>query len=240
MDLITLKDGTKVPDICLGRLQQFDDRSRNFSVEQILQHRRIRSYTWRCHYHFDQGAHGSCVGMSIGHELAARPAEIKRLTHKFLFEKIYWEAQKIDPWNGGSYPGAQPYYEGTSLLAGVKIAHKLGYFRNYYWAFNFNHFLSALGHRGPALIGIPWLEGMYNPDSNGVIRATGRSLGGHAIIARAINVRTGMITLRNSWGKRWGHNGDCYISFDDLEKLLGMRGEACFMEFRTTKNNPHL
>ena len=76
---------------------------------------------------------------------------------------------------------------------------------------------------------------MLNTDENGFIHPTGSVAGGHAILARAVNVKEGYITLRNSWGKNWGKNGDCYITFDDMEKLLGEYGEAVFMLNRTSK-----
>lgn len=52
---------------------------------------------------------------------------------------------------------------------------------------------------------------------------------------RAINVKKGIVTLRNSWGKSWGKDGDCYISFEDLGNLLKQRGECCFLMKRKTK-----
>ena len=70
---------------------------------------------------------------------------------------------------------------------------------------------------------------MYFPDDDGFIKPTGQIVGGHAILARAVNVKKGYVTLRNSWGKSWGKKGDCYISFEDLEKLLNNYGECCFL-----------
>ncbi len=33
--------------------------------------------------------------------------------------------------------------------------------------------------------------------------------------------------MRNSWGRGWGVDGDCLISIEDLDRLLGEAGEAC-------------
>lgn len=230
----TLKDNTVTEDIRLDRLIEFDPRSKSYSIGDVQDKKKsLRSYTWRCTDWFDQGSEGACVGFAIGHELAARPAEVKGLSNDFCRTSIYWEAQKIDPWDGGSYPGANPRYEGTSVLSGVKIAQKLGYFDEYRWSFGIDDLLYGLGHNGPAVLGIPWFNDMYNPDDKGSIKPTGQMVGGHAILARAINVKGGYVTLRNSWGKAWGKNGDCYITFEDLETLLKMRGEAVFMLNRT-------
>jgi hypothetical protein len=36
-----------------------------------------------------------------------------------------------------------------------------------------------------------------------------------------------VVHLRNSWGKRWGVEGDCWILVDDFEALLRDGGECC-------------
>ena len=223
-------------DIKLDRVEQFDEKSRGYSIADLQDtSKSLRSYTWRCNEHFNQGTEGACVGFAIGHELAARPAEIRGLDYDYLLKDIYWEAQKIDPWAGGSYPGASPRYAGTSVLAGVKVAHELGYCNEYRWAFNTDDLLYGLGRNGPAILGIPWFDSMYRPDKRGFVKPTGNLVGGHAILARAINVKKGYVTLRNSWGKGWGKNGDCYVTFEDLDKLLQQNGEACFLMRRKNK-----
>lgn len=235
MSAIELKDGSTTTDPKLTRIKQFDENSRNFPIRALSVGKAPRSYTWRCNEWFDQGTEGACVGFSLGHELSARPAEVRGLTYDYLVKDVYHEAQKIDPWSGGSYPGASPFYEGTSVLAGVKVLHKRGFFGSYRWAFGINDLVMGLGYNGPAVLGINWYSGMYEPDNNGFIKPTGYVAGGHAILARAINVKKGYITLRNSWGKNWGINGDCYISIEDMDKLLRENGEAVFMLNRTAK-----
>jgi len=232
--MITLKDGSKTKDVRNDRIVQFDERSRKYPIRAAVKTKKERSYTWRCKIHLNQGAEGACVGFGIAHELAARPSEVKSLTNKFAREKIYWEAQKIDPWPGGAYPGARPGYEGTSVLAGVKVAQKLGYFDSYYWGFSLNDLALGVGYRGPAVLGISWMEGMYDTDKKGFIHVTGSVAGGHCILCRGINVKKNYFLLRNSWGKNWGIDGDCKVSFLDMEKLLKDNGEAVFFEKRHT------
>jgi hypothetical protein len=232
---IKLKNG-ETTDIKLDRVEEFDPRSRNFSIGDLRKSgKSLRSYTWRCNDWFDQGNEGACVGFSLGHELSSRPCEVKGLTNKFLREGIYWEAQKIDPWPGGEYPGSSPKYSGTSLLAGVKVLNNLGYIGSYRWAFNTDDALYGIGHNGPAVIGIKWFYDMYFPDKNGFIKPTGMLAGGHAIIVRGVNVKGGYVTLRNSWGRGWGVDGDCYLTFSDFDKLLKDRGECCFLLNRKSK-----
>jgi hypothetical protein len=77
------------------------------------------------------------------------------------------------------------------------------------------------------ILGVDWFNNMVDPDENGIIRASGYVLGGHAILANGVNVKKKLVRLHNSWGPDWGLNGDCFISFDDLAKLLRRNGEAC-------------
>lgn len=232
---VQLRHGT-TKDVRLDRIVQFDERSRSFPIKLLLEAKKLRSYTWRCNQQFDQGQEGACVAYSLSHELAARPAEVAGMQDKWMVEHVYWEAQKTDPWEGGSYPGAVPSYEGTSVLAGVKILHKKKFFTEYRWAFSLNDVLLGLGHNGPAVLGVNWYEGMLNTDNDGYVKTTGSAVGGHAIMARSVDLKHNRVMLRNSWGKDWGMNGDCFISFNDLDTLLHEQGEAVFMVGRTAKN----
>lgn len=237
-DSVEMKDGTIVRNCQLGRLEQFDKRSRNFPIQAALQQiegaSKPRSYSWRCLDRLDQGQEGSCVGFAVTQELIARPSEIQNLDYTFAREKIYWEAQKIDPWNGGAYPGANPRYEGTSVLAGIKVAQKAGYFSEYRWAFGINDLILALGHAGPAVLGISWYEDMFYPDDKGFIKPMGDYAGGHAILANAINVKEGYINLVNSWGRDWGFDGCARVKIEDMDFLLKDDGEACIPMHRIT------
>ena len=236
MSEIIIKNDNKVLDIRLGRIEEFDERSRNFPLTAVLKTGIKRNRVWRCTENYNQGQEGACVGFAIAHELAATPVEVLGLTFDYIVKSIYHEAQKTDPWPGGSYPGAIPKYEGTSVLAGVKIAQGLGYFNSYRWAFGLNDLLLGLSSAGPAVLGIKWYSNMTNPDVNGFIKPTGQLQGGHAILARGVNWNDKYVILHNSWGRQWGKDGTCYITFDDLDKLLKDNGEAVFFIGRKNPN----
>lgn len=235
--MISLRDGSSVVEKRLDRIREFDKRSRSFSIADSDTLRKAttlkpRSYSWRVKEYYDQGSEGACVAFALGHELNARPAEVTGIAEDWLIRSIYWQAQKIDPWPGGAYPNASPTYEGTSVLAGVKVLHRLGAFEEYRWAFSLDDLILGVGYNGPAVIGVNWYDGMFNTTSSGYIYPSGGLAGGHAVLVRGVNLREERFVIRNSWGKAWGRGGDAYISFADMRRLLGERGEAVFMKKR--------
>jgi hypothetical protein len=230
--MIQLRNKQITRDIKLDRLQYFDERSRNFPIRSLVADKQPRSYTWRCNKALDQGPDGACVGFGVAHELIARPAEVLSIDGRYAKEQLYWEAQKIDPWSGGSYPGANPFYEGTSVLAGAKVAKRLGWIDSYRWAFGLEDLKLGVGYNGPAVIGVNWYDTMFYPDNKGYIRVNGSVAGGHCVLVNAINVKLQRFTIHNSWGAGWGMNGECYISFEDMGRLLREQGEAVFFLHR--------
>jgi hypothetical protein len=228
-----LKDGSTPMDPRLGRLEQFDDRSRLYCIAAAAPKTPVKA-EWKCEQWLDQGQEGACVGFGITHEAIALPVAVKGLTATFAREKIYWEAQKHDGMPGGAYPGAMPFYEGTSVLAGLKAYKKCGLIDGYAWAFSLNEVLCGMA-LGPCILGIPWKDGMRAIDKDGLIHAIGRTMGGHCILATGVYPATKTVRLHNSWGKMWGTGGDCLISWTDLGTLLDERGEAAFVTGRHLK-----
>lgn len=225
---IQLRGGFETTDRRLDRLPQFDPQSRDFPVRALLRAAEIkkpRGYTWQVPLWLDQGNEGACVGFSMTHELAARPVRVSDLSPDYALG-VYWEAQHIDPWEGGAYPGADPHYDGTSVLAGAKVLQRRGAFTEYRWAFGLDDLVLAVGYAGPAVLGINWWTGMFTPDDDGFVHPAGSIAGGHAILCNRVNFRERFFGLWNSWGPQWGSRGQCRVSFDDMEKLLNDGGEA--------------
>ena len=245
-----LKDGSEVLDPRLDRIRSKEDWGVfNYLIRTLITATRPRSYTHRVGYWLDQGQEGRCVEYAICHELLAKPMKVAyHLIQNILATKgIYWPAQMEDYWPGGSYPGASPIYEGTSVHAGMAVARRLGFFGEYRWAFDLRDVVMALGYKGPVVLGVNWYPGMFRPDANGFIHITGSVAGGHAILAYGVKIhwtsggllrfwksRTwedvdldkSYVKLHNSWGKDWGQDGTCKISLRDLGRLLDEHGEA--------------
>lgn len=210
----------------LGRRIQVDDRNRNYPVRSLIRGTPPpRSYTWSCPIVLDQLQEGACVGFAFSHEAAARPVKVPNVSNA-MARGLYKRAQDLD-----DYPGNN--YEGTSILAGAKAAVERGWYTGYYWAYSLEYVILALGYKGPVVLGINWYEGMAETDRNGFVQVTGRILGGHAILATAVSLKKKAVKLHNSWGKDdWGINGEGWISFDDLDRLLHEEGEACVPQGR--------
>lgn len=229
---VQLRGGAVTSDPRLDRLPQFDEKSRSFPITAVVTEQApVRSMTWYCPAWLDQGQEGACVGFSWAHELNALPAKAV-VDDKFAREAIYRAAQKIDEWAGEAY-------EGTSVLAGAKIVQRLGFIDQYRWAFGVDDLVRAVGYTGPAVIGVPWLSSMFRPRPSGLLevsRKTSDIAGGHAIMIRGITLRPKIkgepinepvFRLRNSWGRDWGADGDCFVKVSDMEWLLDQDGEAC-------------
>lgn len=265
MTEILLKNNTITHDPKLDRVYQLDWRSLNYDIADRLQPHTVEassysiheglkpvaevpySMDWEINQWLDQGQEGACVGFSFSHELLAVPKPVTGVTDIWA-RNLYFDAQKIDPWPGGAYTGAKPFYEGTSVLAGAQVLKNRGFYSRYDWALNIEDLVHGLITYGPCVLGIDWYEGMYNTDRNGFIAPKGRIVGGHAIMVASAHIKYKRISktrwlsygfgdmdkaksyviLHNSWGKDWGVNGQAKISVADLEKLLMDNGEACF------------
>lgn len=229
----------------LGRIEQFDERSRNFQIRPLLDAEAItkpRSYTWSCLPRLNQGNLGACVGFSWAHEIAARPV-VKPANYQ-LGIQLYNRAQEIDSWSN------TPPVEGTSVIAGVKAAKEAGYYTEYRWCGAGSgraaeDLVLAVGYRGPVVVGIHWYESMFDPDASGLLHISGNVAGGHAILVNGVLARWSttilsanraylnldrrktLLRLHNSWGDWWGLNGEAFISLEDMDRLLHEGGEGC-------------
>jgi hypothetical protein len=251
--MVLLKDGSYIDDPRLDRIYEEDWRSLNHLITAVLpaDTRTPVSQTWELWFYFDQGQEGACVGFGFGHELVASPVAVAGVDNAYCREHIYWGTQRIDPWPGGAYPSADPWYEGTSVLSGAKYLTDEGFYTSYDWAITTRDAALGVGYAGPAVLGLNWYEGMYEPDANGFIHPSGVQVGGHCILAIGVVIvwKAGAVQypwenvdldksyfiLHNSWGQSWGQNGRCKLSLRDFDVLLQQHGEAVFPNRNTER-----
>lgn len=207
------------------RIPEFDPKSLEFPIRTLVANKSRRSYTWSVPVKLDQGSEGACVGFGWTHERAARPKEHPEMTNADAFA-IYHRAQQLDEWPGENY-------EGTSVLAGAKVAIEKGWISEYRWALGpgaaaaENDLALAVGYKGPAVMGTYWYNDMFEPDANGYLRPTGGIAGGHCYLVHGYSLTKGY-KVWNSWGT--GFYG--YISPPDMITLLQNDGEACIVTIR--------
>ncbi|KAF4406597.1 MULTISPECIES: hypothetical protein [Streptomyces] len=236
METLRLKNGNTTIDPRLDRVPQFDERSREYPIRALVTERApLRSAGWACPVWLDQGREGACVGFSWSHELIATPVPVDEADNAFARD-VYREARQVDDW-----PGEE--YEGTSVLAGAKAVVNRGYMEEYRWAFGIDDVLRTLGYFGPVVIGVKWYDSMFRPAPNGLLEVSPGDFGGHAILVRGVSLKARLaghsgtvpvVRLRNSWGRKWGVDGDCYMRVEDLDALLRDGGEACVPVVRKT------
>lgn len=219
----------------LDRRIEFDPRSRAFPISAVLPDKPLRSYTWR-HVQLDQGQEGACVGFAVTMEAAARPKPffgdpVRQPPDPIVINGIarqnYLAAQYEDRFED------TPPAEGTSVLAGMKIGKKVGYWDEYRWSLGpggaaaaRDVALSILS--GPVVMGSWWWTGMFQADGNGYLNLTGQREGGHAWLITSYNVKRNAFWTPNSWGGA----GQGWIRFDDLAALLSDNGEAAIPTIR--------
>lgn len=230
--MTTLRDGSQTADKRVDRIDDKDPRSLNFPASEWFDdghYRNPRSYTWRNEVQLDQGLTGACVGFAWTHELTARPSVVEGLNACFAREEVYFRAQRMDRFPGGAYPGALPFSEGTSVVAGAKAIAALGYLEEYRWAFNVDDLVAAVGYRGPAVFGCRWYRGMQEPSPEGIAKPTGPLIGNHCILvlgtkivtdaSGTIDLEASYLKFQNSFGRDWGLHGCATLSLASVRHL---------------------
>lgn len=223
----------------LDWVSQHDERSRKHDIRSVLSAGvPIQKKMWDEGIVLDQGSEGACVGFGwTGEYLStpAPPAAQPRTSVAETYAKgVYVNAKLIDEFSGENY-------EGTSVLAGAKVMQSRGIIESYRWAFDLQSIRDAIIQEGPVVIGIPWKEGMYDTAPGGIVKVSGKLVGGHCLIltgydpAMKIGSRKYEVyRWRNSWGSSYGVGGSGYIKATDLDKLLKSTGEACIPMGRKT------
>jgi hypothetical protein len=135
--------------------------------------------------------------------------------------KLYELATRLDGVSG-QYP---PTDTGSTGLGVGKALKALGLATGYTHAFSLAALKSAL-QTGPAMLGIVWLNSMFNPDSAGVLSVDQSSgvAGGHEIVCSGWD--GSRFRLDNSWGASWGDSGSCWVKEPDMQWLLSQQGDV--------------
>lgn len=216
----------------LGRLPNNDPRSRAF-LAPVPDRTTVRSLA---HTHYgpvlDQGQLGDCVPNAGNQALNTAPFHKSqpRLWTEPDAINDYVAVTLVDPFPGNykkDGTGEDTGTDGTSLGNYYRSIRKIKGFSH---AFDGDHLKAALMTR-PAIIGLPWLENMFNPAPNGLLDTSGAVAGGHEIVALGVSLKFASYVILNSWSSSWGVGGKAYLPFRFFDGLLSTGdGDAIFFE----------
>jgi hypothetical protein len=226
-----------VTDLRLGRHVDHDPRSRAFAAPEPEPDDLAALVSVRHQRHIpvlDQGQVSSCTANAAVGALGTSPLWEAHHTpgmsgrsgyaDEKLAVALYSDEQRA--LFGQSYP---PSDRGGSGLAIAKVLKASGAISGYKHAFSLNACLAALAKQ-PVIIGISWMNDMFNPDADGRLHPTGPVAGGHEIVLDELDVENKRVWLTNSWGASWGVQGRAYLTWDDLGALLAQQGDCTVFE----------
>jgi hypothetical protein len=202
--------------------RRFSPKSLDYKVSTTTSILTKRNVSYKRKLWLDQGREGACTGFGFSHALAhGFRAPKKYVIDNEFAKKRYYRARQCDEYAGENY-------EGSSVLGAMEAGKADELIKAYYWCTTMAELDFAISWMGPVDIGVDWYGDMFTVDKNGFIHVSGNLEGGHSLEIGARNEARGY-RLDNSWGFDWGEEGSCWISFEDMEKLLHSRGEFAVM-----------
>lgn len=172
------------------------------------------SYFWKDDNVLNQGSTQHCVGFGWAGWGICLPV-VDNYTDEDG-HNIYYECKIIE---------GQPNQEsGATVRAGAKAMQNRKRLGTYFFAASIDEAAEYVLKAGPIVLGIEWYYGMYRPDSTGLIKPTGDTVGGHCILWNGVDKTYAYLV--NSWGINWGIKGTCKMTLTDLADVFSNYGEA--------------
>lgn len=175
----------------------------------------------------DQGQIGACVLHAGAHDLNGKPLHVagKRLLNHNDALTDYHDTTVLDP-----YPGQWPETDdGTDADSAAKNYRNKGRIAEWRHAQTLDQIVGELQLGNNVMLGISWHQSMFKPDADGTVHPDGKKVGGHEVLIKgdnALDRGREKFRLRNSWGAHFGVNGDFFLSYADLDTLMGDQGDA--------------
>jgi hypothetical protein len=207
----------------LGRnhTAQKDERDGEYQAFRVAGPR--RSIRWLRRGPALSQRYGSCTGHSLAGWLNTHPgggADGRFYTDEDA-EQFYSWGTRVDGIRG-VWPPDDTGSTGKAVCKGARNHRAIAGWTH---AFGIDHALDAL-QLGPVMVGTLWLDGMFTPDHQGVVRPTGDVAGGHEYLADEYIADPGVVGFQNSWSGDWGVDGRFYMTVSDFAALLDDGGDV--------------
>lgn len=230
----------------LGRHKRWDSRSKSYFIPEADDFSQIHDVVHHCYLpDLNQLQVGSCAG-DTGTEVMGSddlwPAveDVLSTTDEKKDQdyayQLYSDATKIDPYPGTWYPDGRSGSEdtGTDGLSIAQVLQTRGLISGFQHGSSLLSTLTGLQERS-MMTGTNWLGDMFNPTSDGQIKATGNVEGGHEYTLFAVDTVNKRVWMRNHWGE-WGvgypsyaDTGCAWMTWDDYEKLQMDDGDSTLL-----------
>lgn len=171
---------------------------------------------WETSQILDQGNTPHCVGFTGADFLGSAPVTQAVTTQ--LGHDLYYECKVID--------GEAGKENGSDMRSIGKVLKNRGRIAGYAFASTVAEVKAWVRTQGTVMLGTNWYDGMFYPDSKGVIKIGGAVVGGHAWSIVGHDGTTGLYTAMNHWGTGYGDKGFFYFGDDVLARLLSEQGDA--------------
>jgi hypothetical protein len=163
----------------------------------------------------DQMDTNHCVGFSgaqWGNTLPINDLYTNRDAHA-----IYYETKVFD--------GEPNEENGSTMRSLAKALKARGRLTVYAFAETIDEAIEWIKTKGPVMVGTDWLDNMFDADANGLVSATGPTVGGHAYLINGYDAELDQLLYINSWGTNWANDGHFRMSASDAEMLHEELGE---------------
>lgn len=200
-----------------GRTYVPDERDRFYAGSMVHKATYERSKYWPAPF-FEGGQDKFSVGVAWYHWWLSNRNKIRPLEQPLTPYDFY-------------RAGTSTEYEGSTIRGGARLLREGKHIQGYYWANETAELANYLLNFGPVVVGSSWYEGMMVPDrETGIITKSGEYQGEHAYVVDGINLRTGIVRIKNAWGKGWGLEGHGYIDLDEFDELFSSpTAEGCLV-----------
>lgn len=174
---------------------------------------------------------GKCVAETGGEFLgwekawATIPDDLKRVLSKVSTAEEWTSALYHELTATDDFPGTwEPDDTGSDGLTLGKTLTRWGLISGYQHVTTIGEAEATIQDQ-PFAIGTIFTEGMENPSREGIVKATGRALGGHEYLCFKRDAQRDLWWFRNHWTLEWGLKGCFAYDTATLQWLMDQQGD---------------